>query len=391
VHFKVNSNGDRKKIMVDQKGFISLESLQNLYLSKGLPFVSYRLPDTEVPVTLLTDSKIKVLEPGESLPKEVMGFTMASFIPGRNNVWFEASQVLRGNTIQDDIVSDHQQHDYPEGKISLPDSTSREEYDKNIKAIIDAIKASYVKKVVLSRTIKMPFDTMRMAPALFDSLMKVYSKAFVYIFYYPGTGLWIGASPELLLQEHPDEETKELSILETMALAGTRLRGELLYWNEKEIDEHEWVKKYISSIFDDLDATAVKQSETYTSPAGNIEHLRTDYKAFLERDKLSTLINMIHPTPAVCGWPKSEALSTILKIEKHERSFYSGYLGPVNIDNFTRLYVNLRCMQMSRDEAVLYVGGGITGMSNAEDEWNETEIKSRTLLSEIEKIQNLAQ
>lgn len=390
MHFQINGYGDRKKTAMSHKGFISLESLQNLYLSKGIPFVSYRLPDTDDPITLLTDSNIKDLETGSTLPKEVMGFVLAPFSPGGTKVWFEASQVLRGNTIPDDIVYDHQKYEYIQTSIDLPDNTSKGDYNNQVEAIINAIKNGEVKKVVLSRTIKVPFDSMRMAPALFDSLIKVYPGAFVYLFFFPGTGLWLGATPELLLQERPDE-TQELSILETMALAGTRLRGTPEPWKEKEIDEHEWVKKYISRIFNEIEATALKQSETYTSPAGNIEHLRTDFKAFLEREKLSLIVDKLHPTPAVCGWPTKQALDIILRTEKHDRSFYSGFLGPVNIDKFTSLFVNLRCMQLSKNEAALYVGGGITAMSNSEDEWNETESKSRTLLSEMEKIQNLAQ
>lgn len=390
MYFQINGYGDRKKITMSHKGFISLESLQNLYLSKGIPFVSYRLPYTDDPITLLTDTNIKDLETGSTLPREVMGFVLAPFLPGGTKVWFEASQVLRGYTIPDDIVYDHQKHDYIQTSIELPDSTSRSDYNNQVEAIINTIKNGEVKKVVLSRTIKIHFDSMRLAPALFDSLIKVHPSAFVYLFYFPGTGLWLGATPELLLQERPDE-TQELSILETMALAGTRLRGTPEPWKEKEIDEHEWVKKYISRIFNEIEATALKQSETYTSAAGNIEHLRTDFKAFLEREKLSFLVDKLHPTPAVCGWPTKQALDIIFRTENHDRSFYSGYLGPVNIDKYTSLFVNLRCMQLSNNEAALYVGGGITAMSNSDDEWNETESKSRTLLSEMEKLQNLAQ
>ena len=98
----------------------------------------------------------------------------------------------------------------------------------------------------------------------------------------------------------------------------------------------------------------------------------------------------MHPTPAVCGWPAAEALDLIRVTEEYPRSFYSGYLGPVNMERKTSLFVNLRCMQVGEQEAALYAGGGITINSVPEAEWEETTIKSRTLLAEIEKIQNLA-
>jgi isochorismate synthase len=79
--------------------------------------------------------------------------------------------------------------------------------------------------------------------------------------------------------------------------------------------------------------------------------------------------------------PKARALEFILAHEPHERSFYSGYLGPVHMDGVSRLHVNLRCMQLHTDQAYLYVGGGITPQSNPTAEWRETVLKSETLLA----------
>lgn len=64
-------------------------------------------------------------------------------------------------------------------------------------------------------------------------------------------------------------------------------------------------------------------------------------------------------------------------------SFYAGYLGPVNIHNRICLFVNLRCMQLLGDQAVLYAGAGVTADSVPESEWEETEIKLNTLLKVI--------
>jgi isochorismate synthase len=79
--------------------------------------------------------------------------------------------------------------------------------------------------------------------------------------------------------------------------------------------------------------------------------------------------------------PKDKALAFILQQEGYDRSFYSGYLGPVHIDGQSHLYVNLRCMQLGSDRAYLYVGGGVTADSCPDAEWRETELKAGTLLS----------
>ncbi|MFN4152081.1 MAG: chorismate-binding protein, partial [Candidatus Sericytochromatia bacterium] len=89
------------------------------------------------------------------------------------------------------------------------------------------------------------------------------------------------------------------------------------------------------------------------------------------------------PTPAVCGLPKIDSLSFIIENELHDRDFYTGFLGTINIDEKSHIRVNLRCMEFSKDSIILYLGCGINKDSNPEKEWFETEIKAETLLSII--------
>jgi isochorismate synthase len=84
--------------------------------------------------------------------------------------------------------------------------------------------------------------------------------------------------------------------------------------------------------------------------------------------------------------PQEKAKQFILKNEPYNREFYTGYLGEINNQKKSWLFVNLRCMQIYYQNFKIYVGGGITKDSKAEKEWEETELKSRTLLSVIEKM-----
>jgi isochorismate synthase len=77
--------------------------------------------------------------------------------------------------------------------------------------------------------------------------------------------------------------------------------------------------------------------------------------------------------------PKHQALAFILAQEGYDRSFYSGFLGPVHIQGASSLYVNLRCMQLGEESAHLYVGAGITADSNPAAEWRETALKAETM------------
>ena len=85
-----------------------------------------------------------------------------------------------------------------------------------------------------------------------------------------------------------------------------------------------------------------------------------------------------HPIP-VCGSPFDKAIKEINKVEKHIRSFYTGYLGLINASN-CETYVNLRCARIKDGKTTLYTGGGITTESIAESEWNEIVSKTETIL-----------
>ena len=145
----------------------------------------------------------------------------------------------------------------------------------------------------------------------------------------------------------------------------------------------------------------VNISNVETVKAGNLLHLKTNITAQLKANSnLNKLISTLHPTPAVCGYPKDIAKQFILKNEMYNREFYTGFLGELNFDTTiaprsskrnienrayavkrksTQLYVNLRCMQLKEINAIIYVGGGITESSNPESEWEETVSKSMVI------------
>ena len=101
---------------------------------------------------------------------------------------------------------------------------------------------------------------------------------------------------------------------------------------------------------------------------------------------LKKLVEVLHPTAAICGLPTQIARDFILENEGYEREYYTGYLGEwiPNQDGSSEaaLYVNLRCMKIegsALDAASVYVGGGITAQSDPHDEWEETVEKSKVM------------
>ncbi len=264
---------------------------------------------------------------------------------------------------------------------------SKNDFCKLIEHSVEHIKSSDVRKIVASRTLEIElaadFDPVR----LFNDLTDQYPDAFVSLVSIPGTGTWIGATPETLVSLKENHLT-------TMALAGTKARTvdvplPGIEWNHKEIEEQELVAEYIRNCFKKLDCENFEERAPMTIKAGNVVHLQSLFKIKMDEKKLKDFANrflyLLHPTPAVCGLPKDEALSFILEHEIHNREFYSGFLGPVNINSRSTLFVNLRCMQLREKTAVLYAGCGITSDSDPEKEWKETELKANTLLSVINK------
>ncbi len=145
------------------------------------------------------------------------------------------------------------------------------------------------------------------------------------------------------------------------------------------------VGRYIISCFKKIRVREYLEEGPKTVVAGNLMHLRSDFSVdtkTINFPELGTvMLELLHPTSAVCGMPKMEALAFIQQYEGYDREFYSGYLGPVNVGNETHLFVNLRCMKIQNNVATLYAGGGITEDSEPEKEWQETEMKCQTMLS----------
>ena len=127
-------------------------------------------------------------------------------------------------------------------------------------------------------------------------------------------------------------------------------------------------------------AFAPQRAGPYPAYAGALSHLKTDFHFSLKDNKnLGDLLKVLHPTPAVCGLPKEEAYRFILENEGYDRKYYSGFIGWLDPEGRTDLYVNLRCMHIEDEQLTLYAGGGLLASSELNDEWQETEKKLQTM------------
>jgi isochorismate synthase len=342
--------------------------ITNSYKNKT-PFVAYRKPngDTISGLFMNDESLFYVDDFSEK------GFVFAPFDNQQKAILFpkETSEFILEALFFDTI-------DFKESEFSVNEK-SKEHHIKLVDKTIEEIIKNDLKKVVISRKEALEitdFDLIK----IYKKLLQSYKNAFVYVWFHPKVGLWLGATPETLLNI-------EKNIFKTMSLAGTQVykNTQNVAWKSKELEEQQLVTDFIENQLTGISSN-LKIDKKETIKAGNLLHLCTKVTGELnENSTLKTLIRALHPTPAVCGLPRENAKKFILENEQYNRSFYTGFLGELNFQKnkiapkSSSLFVNLRCMNIIENNVSIFVGGGITKDSNAKKEWEETVSKSKVM------------
>ncbi|WP_420574094.1 chorismate-binding protein [Kordia sp.] len=352
------------------------------HIQKQLPFVAYRKPnETHTKLVFQKDDHLhKVSDFTES------GFVFAPFDNTKQIILIPFDEVLQGELETLEI-------DKTTTETLNPSAEARQKHIQLVQKGVETIQSSTIEKIVLSRKEEIASETNPLV--LFERLRIQYPTAFVYLWFHPKVGMWAGATPETLLKATGNTVT-------TMSLAGTRRFKEnvTVAWNQKEITEQQIVTDYIVNRLQNV-TTNISVSEAKTHQAGSLVHLCSMISGRMPSSvNIGDIVTKLHPTPAICGFPTEAAKSFILKEEAYDRTFYTGYLGELNlreetsrnrnrknqensayrtVRNNSELYVNLRCMQLTHNKRILYIGGGITKDSNPESEWQETLAKSEIM------------
>lgn len=331
------------------------EEIQALLLQHK-PFGCYVKPNENV-WNLLAQQNDEIIEFSNQA-----GFVFMPFHEGKKVVIpFKGNSFSQGNL---------EKLEQKSTKNFTSETNQKEAFENLVSKGISAIQNDEFQKVVLSR--KMVLNEQIAIVETFQNLISTYPTAFRYLFFHPKIGLWMGATPEQLVKINQNH-------FETVALAGTQLYSENVIWETKEIEEQQFVSDYIVTKVKDKVSQLIV-SDAKTVKAGNLVHLKSFISGVLTTDfQANDLIKALHPTPAVCGLPKEQAIDFILKNEGYNRKYYAGFLGEYNKDNQTDLFVNLRCLEVENDVVNIYVGCGITKDSNPEKEFIETENKSMTM------------
>lgn len=373
--------------------------LLNKLISASYPFAMWRLPQTSVSYLLIG---LQPEEPMNSIyelenltecfivnpfheshppkPLVLKGDLLIRMEDNRSEV--KLSPMISAELLEK-FHSDMNRSDSAKLKNEEEVSTSPIDYVKMVEQARKEISAGLLEKVVLARSQEVRLPNTFDVGIVFDQLSNRYPNAFPYVLNTQKHGLWIGATPEKLIAV---ENSRYFS---TDSLAGTQpLNGQSLSdvaWTMKEIEEQAMVSRYIINCFKKIRLREYEEIGPKTVKAGNMAHLKTSFQVDMQETNspqlASTMVELLHPTSAVCGFPRDKALAFIDSHEGFDRELYAGFLGPVNVAGSTNLFVNLRCMKVLGTTARLFAGAGITDGSNPAKELAETELKMNTLLA----------
>jgi isochorismate synthase len=206
-----------------------------------------------------------------------------------------------------------------------------------------------------------------------------------------GPRTFIGATPERLVRL----DGREYS---TMAMAGSARRtgdaevdavlaAELLE-SDKEREEHAVVVAMLRSALAPISEELSIAAAPDVVALRHVQHLVTPIRGRLREDAdILSLVERLHPTPAVGGMPRELALELIAEEEAHERGWYAGPLGWVDRDGDGEFVVALRSGVIDGAEATLFAGCGIVADSDPDREWDESSAKLSALGSALGRIE----
>lgn len=268
------------------------------------------------------------------------------------------------------------------------DCPSKIEWIELVQRTLSEINAGSFDKVVLARETTFESDREIDPVRLLQSMSENYSHCYLFCFNPTPERGFIGLSPERLY--------KRLSTyIETEALAGTTLRSReakedeylksSLMNNKKERVEHEIVVNMLKTNMERLCSEYEYDEHPKIITLPTVHHLYTHFKGILRSDiDDEHILEQLHPTPAIGGYPRGSALEWIKREEPLDRGIYSGPVGWVSYSS-AEFCVGIRSALVQKDKISLYSGAGIVQGSQPEAEWNELEIKIKGYLNVLTK------
>ncbi|MFD1599723.1 isochorismate synthase [Halobellus rarus] len=281
----------------------------------------------------------------------------------------------------------------PPGVTDRRRTTARADWRTGVEAAVSRIKSGDLRKVVLAQALDVDLAGTLSLPDVLTRLGRAYPECYRFLVEpEPSESRpqpsFFGATPERLVSLRG-------RTVETDALAGTTGRGETpaedewlaqeLARDEKNAHEHDLVAETIAEQLSPFAGT-VSTGSRRVKRLATVQHLWTPITATLDRDEhVLSLVEALHPTPAVGGLPPERALATIRETEPFDRGWYAAPVGWIDAAGYGTFAVALRSAVARGDTATLFAGVGIVADSDPDREWDEVQLKYRPILDELER------
>jgi menaquinone-specific isochorismate synthase len=261
-----------------------------------------------------------------------------------------------------------------------------EPFVATVEQALVAIRSKRFDKVVVSADAKLLADADIDAAGVLGRLFAAYPETTRFALS-RGPATFVGATPERLV----DRRGRRIEI---DALAGTVARSaqpeedealaRSLLGSAKELEEHRVVVHAIREVLEPLCAELVVPEHPQTRPLRNVRHLWTVLRGRLNADlHVLELVERMHPTPAVAGFPRRPALSWLAEHEPRARGWYAGPVGWFDRTGEGSFAVALRCGLIEHRRAWVFAGAGIVEGSDPSRELAEVRAKQRAVLSAL--------
>lgn len=260
---------------------------------------------------------------------------------------------------------------------------SPESWKESVEEVVQDLKAGPLKKVVLARELRLFFDNPVEAEEVLSRLYEQQKESYIFVFESNGD-CFIGASPERLVKKQ-DKNVYSTCLAGSIPRGKTdeedRILGEKLLNDRKNLIEHGFVVEMIKEALEESCEEIILPDKPKLMKIRDIQHLYTPVIGKCQKDaSLLLFVERLHPTPALGGLPKREAVEKIRQVEELDRGFYAAPLGWLDYRGNGEFAVSIRSGLIQGEEVSLFAGCGVVADSDAESEYQETSLKFTPML-----------
>jgi menaquinone-specific isochorismate synthase len=260
---------------------------------------------------------------------------------------------------------------------------------KSVEEAAESIRQGELEKVVLARELRLragtPFSVAEVLERLYHEQKETYVFAFE-----EGEDCFLGATPERLVKSSGNQFLSTClagSIARGKTEAEDRKLGGELLQDDKNLHEHALVVRMIVEAMSQVCEAVDFPESPMLCKLKDIQHLCTPVKGQAKRGvSILKVVEALHPTPALGGFPRQEAVNLIRRVEQMDRGWYAAPIGWINRKMDGEFAVAIRSGLIQGNEASLFAGCGIVCDSDPLGEYNETGLKFRPMLSALQAM-----